>query len=273
MFKSALVALKPSSTQQFVINYAVDLAHRHALELAVCTVVDPERVAPPESVPLGASSFKKHHDEQMILNIRNAAQGAVDACTAVCNQRGVTCHPAVYDGDTPRTIVCQAHEHDLLIVGHTQREEDSDESLLHQILKHSSRPAIVFPKKPVTGEAVVIAYDGSMQAGRTLASFAYSGLADKRPVHVVSFHTDPQTAAAWSHQACRFLKRHGIHAISHSEALPGAVTEAVLKKVDQFSAGLLVIGAFGTNTVREFLFGSVTRSLLQSVSVPIFLNH
>ena len=47
----------------------------------------------------------------------------------------------------------------------------------------------------------------------------------------------------------------------------------MLKQLEQLDAGLLAMGAYGQSSIKEFLFGSVTRTLLGEANVPVFLYH
>jgi nucleotide-binding universal stress UspA family protein len=159
----------------------------------------------------------------------------------------------------------------LLIVGHSSGDPTGDEMLLFQILKSSPRPAIVFPKRRVTGESVLVAYDGSVQAARTMASFVHSGLGEGRSVHVVACHSLRAEASALCEIAERFLGRHGFQSEPHvSDGSPG---EAILSLAERISAGLIVMGAFGRASVAEFFFGSTTRSILRELPLPVFVDH
>jgi nucleotide-binding universal stress UspA family protein len=51
------------------------------------------------------------------------------------------------------------------------------------------------------------------------------------------------------------------------------VAEVILDQVRQYQARLLVLGAYGQSTLREFFLGSVTRTVLQHSHVPLFLYH
>ncbi len=55
-----------------------------------------------------------------------------------------------------------------------------------------------------------------------------------------------------------------------SRASPG---EVILEEVWKLDPGLLVMGAYGRRAWREFLFGSVTRTVLERNPVPLFLYH
>jgi nucleotide-binding universal stress UspA family protein len=53
----------------------------------------------------------------------------------------------------------------------------------------------------------------------------------------------------------------------------GRVGEQILGEAARISAGLLVMGALGQGAVRELLLGSVTRHVLQKLSLPVLLDH
>lgn len=273
MFKSALLALKPTPAGDALIVPAVELAGRHGLELMACTVIDRAVVAPREPVPIGGAALKHDRDEELLTAARQAAQSLANAFVSAANSRQVTVHAATCEGDTAECLARQVQENDLLLVGHAADDDTGNESLLHRILRNSPRPAIVFPKQPTAGDSVVVAYDGSYQAARTLATLAYSGLAAGRAVLVVTCHADQRQAEETASAACRFLGRHGIAASAHAERLGKSPGDDLLTLAGRHSAGLLVMGAFGKSAVREFFLGSVTRHVLRHLPVPVLLDH
>ena len=238
MYKSVFAALKPAVSQQYIIEYAVDLAKRANAELTVASIIDPLQIAPPEPVPLGGGAFKKERDEALLIAARSDTAEAHHLCQSVAANTGVSCHTKVCDGNIVDIVSRLAHEHDLVVLGHGRDDDTGDESLLHQLVKHAARPVVIFPKQPATGDSVVVAYDGSMQSARTLASFAYSGLGEGRTVHVLSLHADQDQAKALCEVACRYLQRHGINpnaarreAGSRSERRPGHVGPRSVRRI------------------------------------------
>ncbi|HEU5116899.1 MAG TPA: universal stress protein, partial [Isosphaeraceae bacterium] len=71
----------------------------------------------------------------------------------------------------------------------------------------------------------------------------------------------------------RFLRSHGIEAVSHLETSDRAPADVLMDIAAEVNAGLIVAGAFGQPGLREFFLGSVTRSLLPNARVPLFLTH
>ena len=46
-----------------------------------------------------------------------------------------------------------------------------------------------------------------------------------------------------------------------------------MEHTSRLNASLFVMGAYGQPALREFFLGSVTRTLLEEASVPLFLSH
>ena len=68
------------------------------------------------------------------------------------------------------------------------------------------------------------------------------------------------------------LARHGARVTVTSERSGGIdVTSVIENHVAETGADLLVMGAYGHSRLREFLFGGVTRTVLQSMPVATFM--
>ncbi|MCP4365691.1 MAG: universal stress protein, partial [Planctomycetes bacterium] len=52
---------------------------------------------------------------------------------------------------------------------------------------------------------------------------------------------------------------------------PGKPWEAISAHAREIDAGLIVMGAFGTNRLRELIFGSTTINVLENAKCPILL--
>jgi nucleotide-binding universal stress UspA family protein len=273
MFKSILVALKPSANQDYVIGNAVALAKRISGELTACTVIDDDQISPPESTPIGGGAFKKERDAERLIAARAAADQVMHACQSMAAAAGVTCRVEQLDGDVVDLLMHHLHEHDLLVVGDAASDDTGDESLLGRIVKNAARPVIVFPKQPAVGESVLVAYDGSIQAARAMASFAYSGLGRDRTIHVIACDANSQRADELSEIACRFLRRYDLSVEPHVKSLTDSPAAVLAKSTTEYAAGMLVMGAFGQSAVRELFFGSTTRTILRNLPTPVFLDR
>jgi nucleotide-binding universal stress UspA family protein len=159
-----------------------------------------------------------------------------------------------------------------MVCGHLPGDR-GDETLLQHVLKAAARPTLVVPERSPSGRAVVVGYDGSREAAKALSSLAASGLGADRPIYVVSCHVDVSESAADCTVACRFLGRHGLASTACPEASGEDPAQILLDCCRRYEAGLLVAGAFGHSTLREYLFGSTTRELLRRLPLPVLLDR
>ena len=51
------------------------------------------------------------------------------------------------------------------------------------------------------------------------------------------------------------------------------VADAILSHVADESGTLIVMGGYGHSKLREVILGSVTRDMLESMTVPVFMSH
>lgn len=272
MFRSALVALKPDRAGS-VVPYAVELAKTHALTLRGVAVVDVVRLHQNEAVPLGASLYKHDRDAQHLEIARQLGKTVALQFEDACRAAGVPYSVDVVDGDTAGALARAALSEDVLICGHTPGGDTSESSLLRSILKHNARPALVVPRDPAGGANVLLAYDGSFQAARAMATLVNSGLLANRSLRVITLHEKFASAAARSVSAVSFLSHHEIKAESHSEILDRDPAAHLMDAARRYDAGLIVMGAFGRNSVFEFFFGSTTQTMLERLSIPVLIDH
>ena len=273
MLRSLLVALKPAAVQNSLVEFATALAERHALALDACAVIDIDRLTPAEPVSIGGSAYKVERDEHRLALAREQAASALSALEIAARARGVAYRGAVLEGDTPDVLAEAVQQCDLLLCGHSTDGDASERLLLQEILKHSPRPAMVVPKSPSLGQDALVAYDGSFQAARALASFVATGLAAGQSIHVLSIGEDAAMARFHADSAQTYLQRHELRCSAEIMRPSGRLGDQILAEAARVSAGLLVMGAFGRTVVREFFLGSVTRSLLRSLPLPVFLDH
>ncbi len=274
MFRSLLVAVKPGSDQDIVIDFSVAIAERHQLAIDACAVIDLDRLASNEPVPIGGSAFKAQRDLHAIATARQYATEAMARTEASSLARKIECTPHILEGETAAVLAAAVQRCDFMVCGHTLGGDKSERSLMHSILKHSSRPTVLIPQAgcPADG-AVLVAYDGSLQAARAVASFVASGLARDREIHIVSFDNGSGLAREQAAAAQIFLQRHGMSSEVRISPLGNDVGQQILEESKRIAAGLIVMGAFGKGAVHEFFLGSATRSILNLLPLPVFLDH
>jgi nucleotide-binding universal stress UspA family protein len=277
MYHSALVALNTEGGNEAATQMAVDLAVRQHLQLSAIAVIDPSAVAPAKAVPLGATAYKERRDDALKTQAHERAQQELDAFAQRCGAAGVTCELALREGHLDEEIAFAVQAVDLLVIGHGNGVEGSDErdhvSRLDDLLRSSARPSLVVPGPTAEVRRVVVAYDGSLQSARALHDFALSGFWQDCPVDVLSLAADSAPAAETAERGAAYLKTHGYAAEARPMIAKYQEAKHILEFVQESGAGILVMGAHGKSHWRTFVVGTVTRSLLQSTPVPVFVSH
>ncbi len=188
---------------------------------------------------------------------------------------GVTCRTIENVGLPDEEILRESKKHDLVLFGHETHfhfaAKFQPDETLWQVLKQDSRPLVVAPPKLEPGSSVVIAYNGSSHADRALQAFQASGLDFGEEIFVVAVAGDRQATNDQIERVGELLQLHGLRVHSQILTPTGSVEQTILEEVRRRNARLLVMGAYGHSTIREFILGSVTNTILKDCPIPVFL--
>lgn len=213
----------------------------------------------------------------LVAEARQHAADALRAFEARCRAAGVN-YRVLEEAGTPYVeMLKESQRFDLMILPRDSHFEfawqaENDETLT-RVLRDTPRPVVVVSSRPRSGETIVVAYDGSLQAARTLAAFEATGLATTRPVCVVSVASKRSDAIEQAERASEFLEFHNVKPVLHIEDAGTHPAELILRQIERLNAGLLVMGVYGQPILREFFLGSVTKSVLKHSDVPVFCYH
>jgi nucleotide-binding universal stress UspA family protein len=273
MLKRMLVGLNGSEYSLAAMDEAIELAQAHQAALVGLGVVDVPHLTAPEPVPVGGGAFKKHRDATVVEAAHRTIDQALAGFSERCQAAGLSYHSAKLIGDPAAILVREVQRCDLLIVGkkHMLSEEwERASHTLDQILRRTPRPVLCVPAMRASGNGVLVAYDGSLQAARALAGCVSSGLAVGRELHVFSGGDDAQEHAGL---AADFLRAHGLAPLLHVEEKTTQLARRILEIAGQIQARVIVLGSHGKSQLKEFFFGSVARAMLRDGSVPLWLDH
>ena len=215
--------------------------------------------------------------EAQLADARRRIEESLEEFARRCGAAGVT-HGRLSRLGTPHRLILEGVPgYDLIVLGQQARfrfaARDEPDETIAQVLRGSPRPVVVVPRSLAEDGPVLVAYDGSFQAARALAAFEATGLGATVPVHVVSVAAAPEAAMRHAERALQYLRFHGIEATPHPLTSADPPAKQILGEAQRLGAGLLVMGAYGQPTVREFFLGSVTRSVLEDTAVTVFCAH
>jgi nucleotide-binding universal stress UspA family protein len=278
MYKAALVALKPERENDGAMREAISLALKEKLQLSALAVVDPDIAAPRQAIPLGAAAFKEHRDDVIKQQRHEAALAALSGFTGLCDEAGIECSTTHREGPLDDEFGIATESVDILVIGHGGAAEAGskareDLSVLNKILTAIARPCLLVPCRPAEIDRVTVAYDGSLQSARALYDFALSGLWSDAAVDILTIADEGSFADETAARAAQYLALHGYTATPHPVVTKYNVADNIVSFITDSGSKALVMGAYGKPRWREAFVGSVTRSVLRNVMVPVFISH
>lgn len=277
-YKTIVCVLMNARNAQQVLDYALDLARRndgHMIGLHVEQVSIAPLVAPmgmPDPISIQALQDAAHRHSEAL----KATFEAACAREGVSGEwRNVVSMSGYGTGDSTETLRCA----DLIVTAHSDPSLAGDGSEIEHVLFESGRPVLLVPNvfqgvKAI--DRVLIGWNGTREAARAVFD-ALPFLTKAREVEIITVdpeNTDVPSPALAGVELAATLARHGVKADTVSVASEGLSAGTVLEnRLADSKIDLLVIGAFSKSRLREMLFGGVTRTLLDSMTVPTLMSR
>ena len=279
MHKNILVCLEGSPSSEAAVGMSIEIARTCKAALAGLAIIDEPDIRAGAATGIGGSSFKHERDEALMVDARKHADDWVMLFEARCRAAGVPARGLEIVGRPAESILKEMDAHDLTVIGRDANfrfeTEEDDPQTRDTILHKATRPVLLVPESaaPTLGHTVLLAYDGSGAAKRALNSFAASGLATSRDIHVAT--VDDNGAQAWemANRAVQMLEAAGIPAKAHNIVSVLSNVDALFEFANKLNAGLMVMGAFAHSRIKHLFSGSATKGLLEKSTVPLYLQH
>lgn len=277
MLRGILVGLDGTAFSDSAVSLGLRWAKASGAVLAGHAIIDRPDLSAAEAVPGGSGIYRMFPDDKKVAEAKRKSDEVLARFTARCAEAGVSAKPFQEMGDPATAILAQAQRYDLVLLGletHFRAVPGGGScDTLDRVLHSPPRPVVAVPAALGDGTAAVIGYDGSLEASRTLAAYVGTGLAAGYENIIVTISEDYEEAARTAEIAVAYLTMHGLSVKARpvETRLDSAVV--LLDHASQFTAGLVVMGAFGHSELREVFFGSTTRSVLKGSKVPVFMYH
>lgn len=212
------------------------------------------------------------------------AEMALGAFRAAAERSGVA-HAArtgrALDTTLSAVVGVHARYADLIVLGQVDRSEPPPVGphLPEEVLLASGRPALVVPyigAGETLGQRVLVAWDASREAARAVQD-AMPLLERANVVHVLTVNPRP-TALGHGElpgaDIALHLARHRVEVEVRSVQTDDMqVGDALLSFAADGAYDLLVMGAYAHSRVRELILGGTTRTVLESMTLPVLMAH
>lgn len=276
--KRILLALDSSKPGMAAQEYAIDMAKRFNASLTGIAVLDTPWITAAQPEPLGGSAFKMHRDDMVIRQSKEHLDFLLEGFRAACMKAKVNYETRETEGFPALEIEYLSHEHDIIVIGrvtdfHFDLDDDSDITVRH-IARDNPRPILLIPESVgKTSNRIMVAFDGSMQASRSLQLFLLLGLAHKAELHVVAGNKYLDKAEILAKRALTFCQAYGVKTVQHPFQMTGSAAESLIKHAQDLDVSQMVIGGFSHTVLHEAFFGSCTKTLMRQSPVPLFMHH
>lgn len=284
MIQSILLPLADDSVATIAHEYAFWLAQQgggriHALavidikafEIPVLGTTDgfiPTMVTPPLQ------------ESQSLLDEMTArARQRLDRFAGECGAREIPCSTDIKTGMPGEIIASVAVAHDIVVMTRTGYSQPADvagklDPMVSQVLRDSIRPVLVAGRVPnQAGEVrnLMIAYDGSVHAGRALLVAAELGARAGVHTEIFTIAASEESGQEIMAPADLYLRNHGVIA-ERRVIVGGKPSDLICDLALSANADLLIMGAYGHSPIREMLFGSTTERVLSHCGSTVILQ-
>jgi nucleotide-binding universal stress UspA family protein len=169
---------------------------------------------------------------------------------------------------------------DLVILGQDDPDRGGGELLRlrpESIALASGRPVLVIPYAgnfAAVGVRVLVAWNASREAARAVND-ALPFLAAAEKVTVLAIDPRPgEHGEEPGFDISLHLARHGVKAeIERTVAGEVGVGDVLLSRAADLGADLLVMGVYGHTRARELLLGGASKTVLETMTLPVLMSH
>lgn len=197
---------------------------------------------------------------------------------------GIRAQCRMPQGPVEEALAAHVRSCDLLIMSQTDAAQSSwaiPPSVVDSVITAAGRPVLVTPyignvQRPV-GRHVLFCWDYGRRAARALADAAPLLSAASR---LTILTVDPQPDMLYSldiepGDLTAYCAAHGYPApkIMHRTSEGVGIGNTILNAAADDDCDMIVMGLYNRSRVREWILGGTSKTLLQSMTVPILFSH
>jgi len=277
-YKSIVVQLDTSERAQSRLEYALRFAKQFGAHVSgVFSAFTPD----PRSFYVMAGSAEYFEAHREFRRKRHDALKRIFQAELL--RAGVSGQWIDHNEYASEAIPRYARYADLIIAA--QDDPNDPESFIadhspETLVLSAGRPVLFIPYVgvfPTLGENVMVAWNGSREATRAVHD-ALPLLQRAKKTTILTLNglkDEPRGSRIPGADISLVLARHGIKAeVAELDGIDDVpLGDMLLSRVSQLNADLVVMGAYGHSRWQELVMGGATRSMLQSMTVPVLMSH
>ena len=274
-FSKILLGLDGSAHAQAAIEYACQLAGNYNATITGVAIIDQPGIESSSGpVPIGGAHYDVQTEDRILEETQKKAGAILNGFSRICDARNIKAILHADTGSPVSELIEESKFHDFIVIGkQTSFEYNANETYgtLQRVLKNGLIPVLAVPDSVREIKKVLVAYDNSIPAAKAVHMFLLLGIWNACDITLLTVNDDAEAAQGLLDNLGEFFESYGIK--------PNLVTQsghpdtAVKSYIAENDIDMLVMGAYGRKSVREFFVGSVTQHLIQETTIPLFLYH
>lgn len=277
-YKTILVHVDASKHAAQRIRIAARLAHAQEAHLVGAAMTGIAKLT-------YEAGILPHNDSglaSVIDAMHERARQALESFESIAKQEGVRSYEKrLLDDEAGEGISLQARYADLVVISQTDREDTTASvtaAFPDYVSLNCSRPVLIVPHTgnfPKIGNKILIAWDGGREASSAITN-ALPLLRQAQLVQVAVFNPQSRPSVHGEQPGADialYLARHGVKVEVIQKNTQGDIGNALLNLAVETTTDMIVMGSYGHSRFREILLGGVTRTILESMTVPVLMAH
>ena len=274
-FSKILLGLDGSPYSEAATAYACQIALNHNATITGVAIIDQPGIRSSSGpVPIGGTHYDVKLEDQLLEKTQAKAKTILDDFARICDDRKINAVLHADTGSPVSELIEESKFHDFIVIGkRTSFEYDTNETFgtLERVLKNGLIPVLAVEDSVREVKKVLVAYDNSIPAAKAVHMFLLLGIWVACDITLLTVNDDAAAAQELLSNLGGFFESYGIKPTLATESgHPDTVVKSYIAEND---IDMLVMGAYGRKSVREFFVGSVTHHLIHETEIPLFLYH
>ena len=274
-FSQILLGLDGSPHAQAATEYACQIALNYNATITGVAIIDQPGIQSSSGpVPIGGTHYDIKLEDQLLEETQAEAKAILNDLAHICDERKINAVLHADTGSPVSELIEESKFHDFIVIGkRTSFEYNVNETYgtLERVLKNGLIPVLAVPDSVREIKKVLVAYDNSIPASKAVHMFLLLGIWSACDITLLTVNDDAAAAQELLGNLGGFFESYGIKpSLATRSGHPDTVVKSYIAEND---IDMLVMGAYGRKSVREFFVGSVTYHLIHETEIPLFLYH
>jgi nucleotide-binding universal stress UspA family protein len=256
---------------------AIELAERFHARIIGLGILDVPWLVRPETIPVGGTGNVRTDGTNRVEEADRRVSDALSRLQTAAAVSGVAVDVVAMKGEPLQVLKGEAHRCDLVVVGRGANFRSSfgerESRIVEALIREGPRPVLSVPETATGASRLLVAFDASNSASRAMHMTALLGLVQNAQVQVLSIDAHARIAEQHAELAASLLRTHGGEVTAfgvESDVDPG---EMILSHARTFGAHIVIMGAYGHRGLRDTIFGSCTRHVMDNCTAALFVQY